>query len=128
MAQPSKLKVKRGGTATLKLAASLNEGFHANSHTPSEDYLIPLKLTWAPGVLEPVDVDYPKGHLQKYSFSEKPLSVISGAMQISTKFKASSSAPAGPSTMTGKIRFQACNDSACFAPKTVEVKVTVDVE
>ncbi len=120
--------MKRGGTATLKLATSLNAGFHANSSTPSESYLIPLKLTWTPGVLEPVDIDYPKGHLQKYSFSEKPLSVITGAIDISTKFKAAPAAPAGPAMMTGKIRFQACNDNACFAPKTVEVKLTVDIE
>ncbi len=124
---PGQTVVKRGATVDVKIEASLPEGFHANSNTPAESYLIPLKLTWTPGSLEVVNMQYPKAHMQKYDFSEKPLSVVTGKFEISTKFKTSATAPAGPATVLGKLRYQACNDKACFPPKTVDVKLPVEV-
>src|SRR2546423_5579002 len=125
---PDKLVAKRGGRVDLKLAASLNAGFHVNSNKPSEEYLIPLKLTWAPGPLEPVSVEYPKPHMQKYSFSPTPLSVLTGSFQVETKFKVSPTASTGPAVLTGKMQYQACNDKACFPPKTIPVKVAIEVQ
>lgn len=125
---PQTVTVKRGGTADLTLKANLNEGFHANSHTPSDENLIPLKLTWEPGSVMAKDVVYPKPKMEKYDFSDKPLSVVSGNFELTTKFAASGNAPVGPATMTGKLRYQACSDRACFPPKTVEVRVPVIVK
>ena len=125
---PAPVTVKRGGTAELKLTATLNEGFHANSHTPNDENLIPLKLTWEPGTLTAKDVVYPKPQMEKYAFSETKLSVVTGTFDLTTKFTTSSDAQPGQSTMIGKVRYQACNDRACFAPKTVEVKLPVTVQ
>jgi hypothetical protein len=123
---PVGVVVKKGGTVDVKLMASLNEGFHLNSHTPTEDYLIPLTLKWEGG-LEEVEVVYPKPQLEKYSFDDKPLSVLTGAFPLVTKFKAPASAGTGPVTLTGKVRYQACNNNACFRPNTVPVTLTVQV-
>ena len=43
---PVGVVVKKGATVDVKLTATLNDGFHLNSHTPTEDYLIPLSLKW----------------------------------------------------------------------------------
>jgi len=51
-------------------------GFHVNSNTPSDDYLIPLKITWAAGARSRRN-RLPQAKLEKYSFSEKPISVFS---------------------------------------------------
>jgi thiol:disulfide interchange protein DsbD len=123
---PMGVVVKKGGTVDVKVTATLNQGFHLNSHTPSEDYLIPLTLKWE-GPLEEVEVVYPKPELQKYSFEEKPLSVLTGMFPLVTKFKAPAGAAPGPVTLNGKVRYQACNDHSCFAPKTVPVTLTVQV-
>lgn len=123
---PIGVVVKKGATVDVKVMATLNEGFHLNSHTPSEDYLIPLSLKWE-GPLQEVDVVYPKPQLEKYSFEEKPLSVLTGQFPLVTKFKAPASATPGPVTMNGKVRYQACNNNSCFAPKTVPVTLTVQV-
>ena len=128
ISDPSPLTIKRGATADLKLAATLNEGFHANSHTPSDENLIPLKLTWEPGVVTAKDVVYPKPKVEKYAFSDKPLSVVTGQFDLTTKFVVAANAPTGNSTVTGKLRYQACNSNACFPPKTVEVKLPVSVQ
>ena len=118
--------VKKGSTVDVKVIATLNEGFHLNSHTPTEDYLIPLTLKWE-GPLEEVEVTYPKPQMEKYAFDDKPLSVLTGQFPLITKFKAPASVSPGPITLNGKVRYQACNNNSCFAPKTVPVTLTVQV-
>jgi hypothetical protein len=126
--EPPLTSVKRGETAIIKVTATLDEGFHLNSHTPPETYLIPLTLKWTPGPLEAVDVRYPPPQSLKVPFDPKPLSVLTGKFEIATKFKAAAGAPTGPVTVVGKLRYQACNDKACFPPKTIDVKAPVEVK
>ncbi len=128
VAPPDQVTVKRGGVATVKLSAELSEGFHLNSHTPKESYLIPLTLKWSDGALASTDVFYPAPKMLKVPFSPQPLSVLEGKFEIVTKFKAPANAPEGPSTVTGKLRYQACNDKSCFQPKTLDVKIPVQVQ
>ena len=123
---PEGVVVKKGANLDVKLLATLNTGFHLNSHTPTEDYLIPLTLKWE-GPLQEVEVVYPPGKLEKYSFEEKPLSVLTGQFPLITKFKAPATASAGPVTLNGKVRYQACNNNSCFPPKTVPVTLTVQI-
>lgn len=128
VAPPQKITVKRGATAESRLAVTLREGYHVNSNTPSEEYLIPLRLTWGEGALEAAEVVYPKPSMEQYSFSPKPLSVFTGKFDIVTKFKAAAGASPGPGVATGRLRYQACNDKACFPPRTVNVQLTYAIE
>jgi hypothetical protein len=125
---PEKLRIRRGETVAVTVNAQLRPGYHANSNTPSESYLIPLKLTWAADPLESVEVVYPKARMEKYEFSEKPLSVVSGNFDVVTKFRAPSNASAGPAILTGKLRYQACTEKLCLPPKIVTVPLTVQVQ
>jgi thiol:disulfide interchange protein DsbD len=65
--------------------------------------------------------------MEKYSFSEKPLSVFNGDFQIVTHFKAVANAAPGPATMTGKLRYQACNNTMCLPPKTLDIALQVEI-
>ena len=121
------VKAKVGSTVEAKLPLQLRPGYHTNSNTPSDPYLIGLKLTWNPGPLESTGITYPKPSMEKYAFSEKPLSVFSGNFDLTTKFKVPSTAIPGPSAVTGKLRYQACNDSMCLPPKTIDVTLQVDI-
>ena len=70
-------------SATIRLDVHVAEGWHVNSHTPSEEYLIATTATLdkAEGlsISEPV---YPPGKLKKFAFSEKPLSVYEGVFAV----------------------------------------------
>lgn len=105
----------------------MRSGFHANSNKPADDFLIPLKLTWPQGPIEAAEVDYPEPKLEKYEFSQKPISVVTGDFEIVTKFKAPASAPQGMTGVTGKLRYQACTDKMCLPPKTVDVPLIVEI-
>ncbi len=127
VAPPQKIVARRGAGAQARIAVQLQPGFHVNSNTPSEEYLIPLKLTWLPGALQAAGTTYPKPRMEKYQFSAKPLSVFTGNFDLVTAFQVPATAPRGPGVLVGKLRYRACNQNACFPPKTAEVKLPYEV-
>ena len=122
------VKAAKGSVSVVSLSASLPAGYHANSNKPTEAYLIPLTLKWNAGPLDVESIEYPKGKLEKYSFSDKPLSVVTGEFTITTKFRVKQAASPGPAQETGTLRYQACDNHACYPPKNVPVNVTVSVQ
>lgn len=126
---PQRVAGKRGAAVETKIPISVRPGFHVNSNTPSDEYLIPLKLTWkAPGALQSAQTIYPKPSMEKYEFAERPLSVFTGNFDLLVKFKVASNAPGGPGVAVGQLRYQACSDKACYPPKTLEVTVPYQIE
>lgn len=127
VAAPPKLTAKKNTTVTAKIAVQLRNGYHVNSNTPADDYLIPLRLTWTATPLESKGVAYPKPKMEKYEFSEKPISVFTGDFDLVTTFHVPASATPGMQVISGKLRYQACTHKECFPPKTIEVKLPVDI-
>jgi hypothetical protein len=129
VAESSKVTGQRNATVQAKIPVSVKAGYHVNSNMPNDEYLIPLKLTWkSTGALEGGQVTYPKPVQEKYEFSEKPLSVYTGNFELVANFKVAANAPAGPGIAVGQLHYQACNDRACFPPKTIEVTVPYQVQ
>ena len=125
--KPTGLRAKIGAVTEAKLKVELKSGFHVNSDMPSDPYLIPLQLTWNRGVLEPAEMVFPAPQLEKVSFWPQPLSLFTGSFDLITRFKTSPTATPGPATITGKLRYQACNDRECLMPKDVDVAVQVEI-
>ena len=125
---PQSVKAKPGSTIEVPLRLIIRGGYHINSNAPAEDYLIPTALTWESSVLTPKGVAFPKAGSVKYEFTEKPLLVFSGLVTVVTRFTVAADAAHGPLTLSGKLRYQACTDKMCLAPRTLPVSVPVTVE
>lgn len=120
---PAPVKVEAGKTVDVPLSIRIRNGYHINSDTPADSYLIPTRLMWdAPG-FKTASVKYPEAETVKYDFSDKPLSVYSGTIQITSTLTAPAKIPAGLTELTGKFRYQACNEKACLPPRTADFKV-----
>jgi DsbC/DsbD-like thiol-disulfide interchange protein len=129
LGQPQKVTGKRNETVQAKIPVTVQPGYHVNSNKPNDEYLIPLRLTWtSTGALQAGEVTFPKPTLEKYGFSEKPLSVFTGNFAITANFKIAANAPAGPGSAAGKLRYQACNDKACFPPKTLDISIPYQIQ
>jgi hypothetical protein len=124
---PQKVTAKRNQVVEARVSFQLPNGYHVNSNTPNEDYLIPLRLKWGEGPLVAVEVLYPKPEQKSYSFSTKPVSVFTGSFQIVTKFKVAANASAGPGIVAGKVHYQACSDDTCYRPATLEIPLTYEI-
>ena len=127
--EPQKVVGRRNDPVQVKVPVTVKDGYHVNSNKPSEEYLIPLKLTWtSTGALEGGAVTYPKPGSEKYEFTEKPLSVYTGNFDLVVNFKVGANAAAGPGAAAGKLKYQACSSKACYPPKTVDVNVSYQVQ
>jgi hypothetical protein len=127
--EPQKVVGKRNAAVQVKIPITVREGYHVNSNKPSEEYLIPLKLTWtSTSALEAGAVTYPKPESLKVEGTEKPLAVFTGNFDLVATFKVGANASAGPGAAAGKLKYQACSSKACYPPKTVDVTVSYQVQ
>ena len=117
------VKLAAGKTIDVPVSIRIRRGYHINSDKPAESYLIPTSLTWDVPGFKTVSVKYPEAEVVKYDFSEKPLSVYSGTIEITSTLTAPAELPAGLTELTGKFRYQACNNKACLPPRTTEFAV-----
>jgi hypothetical protein len=95
----------------LKLRVQILAGFHINANETTKD-LIPTTVTVDP-VTQLEAIDYPPGETQSFAFSDQPIRVYTGDVDILIRFK--STVPNDASLRVG-IQYQACDESACFAP------------
>jgi DsbC/DsbD-like thiol-disulfide interchange protein len=123
---PPQVTVKRGEEFSHKLSVSIEPGFHVNSNKPKDEFLIPLQLTWAPGPLTAESVSYPQP--EDIKVGPDTLSVFTGKVVLQTKFRATKQSSTLPTSIVGKLHYQACNNQMCFRPATVEVRLPVVVQ
>ncbi len=120
---PEQVSVTAGKSSPVALHFRIAQGMHINSHTPSDEYLIPTVFSIPDR--EGVKLDaasYPSGAaITLPSDPKTKLSVYSGEFIIQAKIVS----PAGNHLMQGKLRYQACNDTQCLPPKTITVPIDV---
>jgi hypothetical protein len=122
VAAPASLAPGSKGTVVVEM--TLGKGWHVNSHTPSEDFLIPTNVTLAASAGSLSAVRYPKDVERRFEFSEKPLRVYEGTV----RFEADLTMPAdggGKVTLSGALSYQACNEQQCFAPAKIPLEASV---
>ena len=120
---PEQVTVPAGKAATVALHFKIAQGLHINSHTPREKELIPttLSIPEASGVrLE--QASYPAGADFTLPLDPKEkLNVYTGEFIIQARIVASP----GDHLVEAKLRYQACDESACMPPKTITVPIDV---
>lgn len=121
--------VVRGKEGTLTLHFHVGDGFHINSNTPSEEYLIPtaLKLD-VPTDIIVRKIGYPPGESMSFAFApDEKLSVYSGAFDITVGLHLLSSVLPGKYEFRGQLKYQACDNASCYPPKQLPVSFEVKV-
>jgi hypothetical protein len=117
------VEVRGGHEQVVELRFRVEQGFHINSHMPKDELLIPtvLKLETGKGV-DVLGEEYPAGTGFKLLGGEgEVLDVYQGEFRVKVRMVAD----VGVSTLVGALRYQACDEAACFPPKTLAVKVMV---
>jgi len=121
------VQMKTGASKNVSLDFRIGSEFHINSHTPKSPLLIPtvLKLS-GPDQVTIADLKYPAGQDMSFPFSpDEKLSVYSGDFTIDAVVKAGTAAGTYP--VKGELRFQACDHSACYPPRSIPVQFQVTV-
>ena len=122
--------VTRGKAGTVDLTFRVASGFHINSNTPKSEFLIPtnLKLT-APTDIVVGKITYPAGEDATFPFApDEKLSVYTGDFNLMVTIHALHSVIPGKYALHGQLKYQACDNAACYPPKVLPVDFEVKVE
>ncbi len=93
-----------GGGA--RLALDIARGWHLNAHRPGTD-----EFTGA--ALEGAAVDWPEGTPRSLGFSDRPVRVYEGRVELALD----------PTADVVTLRLQACSDQLCLAPETASFRL-----
>lgn len=121
--------VGRGNSFQIAVVMKIRPGFHVNAREKSEEYLIATDLNadLPAGFKSSGDVIYPKGKLEKFTFSKVPLNVYQGTAILRMSLTALGSAPLGAQHLPLKLRYQACSTEICLPPVTLAFDAPVNV-
>jgi hypothetical protein len=119
----------RAAQTTVDLNFRVNTGFHINSNAPKSEFLIPTSLKFdLPTDIILGKIGYPAGEDLSFPFSpDEKLSVYSGDFTIGLAVHPLASVVPGKYVMHGVLRYQACDNAACYPPKNLPVSFEVKV-
>jgi hypothetical protein len=120
---PEQVTTPAGKPTAVEMHFRVANGLHINSHTPTEDYLIPttLFIPQASGV-RLQNATYPEG--TDITLPVDPntrLNVYTGEFTILARIVADR----GNHLVVAKLHFQACDNNACMPPKSITVPIDV---
>lgn len=120
---PEQVTVATGKPSAVALHFRVAQGLHINSHTPSDEFLIPTTFSIPDGMGVRLDTaTYPTGTIISLSFDPKTkLSVYTGEFAVQARIVAT----AGNHLVQAKLRYQACDNNQCMPPKTINVPIDV---
>src|SRR5215217_3721892 len=122
-------KVKKGRVVRATVVMDIPSGLHVQSSKPLDKFLVATKLdVETPSGMKVGPVSYPRALMRKLKFSKGMVAVYEGKAVIRFNVTVPPGYSGGSGDIKGKLRFQACNDDACFPPVTREVKMWLNVE
>jgi len=123
------LTVTQGQQGSVNVQFRVAPGFHINSNMPKSQFLIPTALKMDP----PTDiaigrVSYPDGKDMSFPFAaDEPLNVYTGDFAVELAVHPLHTVVPGKYAMHGQLKYQACDNAACYPPRTVPVEFQVHV-
>ena len=121
--------VTAGKESRVEMQFTVGRGYHVNSNKPKSELLIPTKVSLNP----PTDIlissiTYPEGKDLSFPFApDEKLNVYTGNITVSALVRADKTTPPGRYRVHGQLKYQACDDRACYPPAQVPVAFDVKV-
>jgi|tagenome__1003787_1003787.scaffolds.fasta_scaffold20595002_2 hypothetical protein len=124
-----KVTVPKGGKAGVEMLFRVAPGFHINSNKPTSDLYIPTAVKFdVPTDISLGKVEYPEGELLSFPFDpDTKLSVYTGDITVKALVMTAKSTPKGTYRVHGNLRYQACDNRACYPPTKVPIAFDVTV-
>ena len=125
----SKVVVAPGKSTPVQFTFRVQDPYHINSSKPLAEELIPTQIHFSlPGEVALGRIEYPAGKLMAFPFDPSTkLSVYSGEVVIRGMVVAPVAASTGTYTIHGELKYQACDNNACYPPKKLPFTFNVSV-
>jgi hypothetical protein len=125
----STVVVAPGHSTPVQFSFRVRDPYHINSSQPLEPELIPTQVHFSlPGEVAIGKMQYPAGTLMSFPFDPSTkLSVYSGDLVIRGVVVAPTAASTGTYTIHAELKYQACDNNACYPPKKLPFTFNVKV-
>jgi Disulphide bond corrector protein DsbC len=120
---------QRAQATMVNLNFRVPPGYHINSNNPKSEFLIPTALKMdLPTDIILGKIEYPAGEETSFPFSpDEKLSVYNGDFTVAVAVHPLHSVVPGKYIIHGVLRYQACDNAACYPPKALPVSFEVKV-
>jgi len=120
---PEQVSISAGKPSPVTLHFRVAQGLHINSHTPSDDFLIPTEFSIPDGMgVRLGAATYPPGTIISLAFDPTTkLSVYTGEFVIHARIVAEP----GNHLVKASLHYQACDQNQCMPPRTIDVPIDV---
>ena len=119
----SRDKVATGQVFRVAVVLDLPAPWHVNANPASSPESIPTTLTFEPNPHATVGpVMYPRGKVSSVPWADEPVALYSGSTIILADVTVT-----GPTTLVAVLKYQACDDKVCYAPKQVAVPLPIEI-
>ena len=117
-----------GSRVYAALEVELEQGYHVNSNQPLDDFLIPTVLTLdLPDGISVRAIAYPDAILFDQTGQDTPLAVFEEKFVIGVALDLSEALPLGDHVVPATLRYQACDETLCYLPTSVDTEFPLTV-
>ncbi len=117
-----------GAEAHVAVIVDIPEGWKVNANKPLDKNLIPTVFSIElPEGFTLSSVIYPEPKTHRLAGLDEDMLVYQGQIVIGAAIQIAASAAPGEYPLKGKLRYQSCNDTQCYAPATLDVLFTLRV-
>ncbi len=129
MAPVPLVTVIQGKSITVPLSFRVSSGYHINSNQPKSEFLIPTVLRVEPATDIVIGkTTYPEGQDMSFAFApDEKLNVYTGDFKVDVLVRPLHSAQTGKYVVRGTLKYQACDNAACYPPKQLPISFDVKI-
>jgi cytochrome c biogenesis DsbD-like protein len=129
MAPAPVVTITQGKGAPVPLSFRVARGYHINSNKPKSEFLIPTALKiGATTDIVIGGVKYPEGRDMSFAFApDEKLNVYTGDFELNVTVRPLRSVQPGKYVVRGNLKYQACDNAACYPPKQLPISFEVRI-
>ena len=122
------ISAKSGTTTTVVVAVNVQNGYHIQAHTLSDEFLVPTAIEVRGNqeiMLE--EQRFPEGKSLILAGSPDPLYVYDGHVEVRLVVHVDEVAPKGRTGLRATLQYQACDTKSCLSPRTIDFVIPIEV-
>ena len=117
--------VQAGKRAEIAVSVSVKKGYHIQANHVKDEFIIPTTIEMETQEIVVTEKQiFPQTKEFKLAGTTDPLLVYEGDFVITIRIKATE-VKDGKYVLPAKLRYQACDERMCYAPKTIDFSIRV---
>lgn len=119
--------VTKGKAARGSVVLKVPGGLHVNSSRPGNKYQIPTSVRLSAAGARVSAPSYPRGANRKFQFSDTVINVYEGTVRVPFTVTVPTGFRGNTVNVRAVVRYQACTDEVCYAPRSTDITMTARV-